>query len=258
MEGTALNTRITTSLIVYGLWIAVTLLGAKLLLGGEELPLDELLKNGIGWQFITAVVLLLTVIYACKWNDMGFNPPRSVIRVMWFPLLWLGLIAMTLLVVGLPPGRMILFIAFNTMLVGISEELMFRGVIFRALLSQYRIWTAIIVSSILFGAVHILNVFNTGDLSGALIQSIPAAMSGILFVAIVIRTRSIWPAIIYHALWDFVLFTMLTGGQANGIESNPDGLESLGSLQTLLPLVMGLPNFICGLVLLRHVNNNYR
>ena len=189
---------------------------------------------------------------------MGFNPPRSVIRVMWFPLLWLGLIAMTLLVVGLPPGRMILFIAFNTMLVGISEELMFRGVIFRALLSQYRIWTAIIVSSILFGAVHILNVFNTGDLSGALIQSIPAAMSGILFVAIVIRTRSIWPAIIYHALWDFVLFTMLTGGQANGIESNPDGLESLGSLQTLLPLVMGLPNFICGLVLLRHVNNNYR
>jgi hypothetical protein len=150
---------------------------------------------------------------------------------------------------------MIAMIALNTLLVGISEETMFRGVLFRALFTQYRVWTAIIVSSILFGAVHILNVFNTGDLGGALMQSVPAAMSGVLFVAIVIRTESIWPAIIYHWLWDCVLFVLLTGSQASGVEADPAALEALGSAQTFLPLVMGLPNFICGLILLRNVRD---
>lgn len=250
-----MNTRIVTSLVVYALWMVITLLGAKLLLGGEQVPLDEMVKNGIGWQFVAAVAFLVGVIYARKWDDLGFTRPHAVVRVMWFPVLWLGLISTVMFVVGLPPVMMIAFIVLNTALVGISEEVMFRGVLFRALLTRYRVWTAIIVSSILFGAVHILNVFNTGDLGGALMQSLPAGMSGILFVAIVIRTGSIWPAIIYHAAWDCLLFLTLTGSQASGIEASPDALEGLGSAKTLLPVVMGLPNFICGLVLLRNVRN---
>lgn len=251
-----MNTRIAISLVVYCLWIVVTLLGAKLLLGGEQVPLDEMVKNGIGWQFVAAAAVLVAAIFACKWNDLAFRPPHSIVRVIWFPALWLGLISMGLFVVGLPPGQMLAFILLNTLLVGFSEEVMFRGVLFRALLTQYRVWSAIIVSSILFGAVHILNVFNTGDLGGALMQSVPAGMSGILFVAIVIRTGSIWPAIIYHALWDCILFAMLTGSQASGVEANPDALEALGPAEALLPVAMGLPNLICGLVLLRNVRNS--
>ncbi|MEO3388921.1 CPBP family intramembrane glutamic endopeptidase [Mesorhizobium sp. CAU 1741] len=250
-----MNTRIIISLIVYALWIVVTLLGAKILLGGAEVPLDEMVKNGIGWQFVAAIVLLVAFILARKWNDLAFGPPHSVLKVMWFPVAWLLLIFSVTLLTGLPPASMIVFIAFNTLLVGISEETMFRGVLFRAFVTQYRIWTAIIVSSVLFGAVHILNVFNTGDLNGALMQSVPAAMSGILFVAIVIRTESIWPAIIYHWLWDCVLFILLTGSQASGVDANPAALEGLGSAKDFLPIAMGLPNFICGLILLRKVRD---
>jgi hypothetical protein len=86
-------------------------------------------------------------------------------------------------------------------------------------------------------------------------QSVPAAMGGILFVAIVIRTESIWPAIIYHWLWDCVLFVLLTGSQASGTEANPAAFDALGSAQTFLPIIMGLPNFICGLILLRNVRD---
>jgi len=250
-----MNTRITTSLVVYALWIVITLLGAKVLQGGEEVPLDEMVKNGIGWQFVAAIVLLVAFIVARKWNDLAFGSPNSVLKVMWFPVVWLLLIFSVTLLTGLPPASMIVMIAFNTLLVGISEETMFRGVLFRAFLTQYRVWTAIIVSSILFGAVHILNVFNTGDLGSALVQSVPAAMSGILFVAIVIRTESIWPAIIYHWLWDCVLFVLLTGSQASGVEADPAAFEALGSAQTFLPFAMGLPNFICGLILLRNVRD---
>jgi membrane protease YdiL (CAAX protease family) len=125
-----MNTRITTSLVVYALWILVTLLGAKILLGGAEVPLDEMVKNGIGWQFLGAIALLVGFIYARKWRDLAFAPAHSVVRVMWFPAIWLALISAVLLLVGLPPGRMIAFIAVNTLLVGISEETMFRGYCF--------------------------------------------------------------------------------------------------------------------------------
>jgi uncharacterized membrane protein YhaH (DUF805 family) len=97
------------------LWIVVTLLGAKLLLGGEQVSLDEMVKNGIGWQFVAAVALLVAVIYARKWHDLAFSRAHSVVRVMGFPIAWLGLISMMLFVVGLPPGRMLAFIALNTL-----------------------------------------------------------------------------------------------------------------------------------------------
>jgi membrane protease YdiL (CAAX protease family) len=212
-------------------------------------------RTDLGWQFLGAIVLLVGFIYARQWRDLAFAPAHSVVRVMWFPAIWLALISAVLLLVGLPPGRMIAFIAVNTLLVGISEETMVRGVLFRALLTQYRVWTAIIVSSILFGAVYILNCLQHRRPGGALMQSVPAGMSGILFVAIVIRTGSIWPAIIYHGLWDFVLFVLLTGSQASGGDADPATLESMGPMKTDLPLIMGLPNFICGLILLRKVRD---
>jgi hypothetical protein len=79
-----MNTRIATSFVVYALWILVTLLGAKILLGGEEVPLDEMVKNGIGWQFLAAIALLAGFIYARNWRDLAFGPAHSVVRVIWF------------------------------------------------------------------------------------------------------------------------------------------------------------------------------
>jgi membrane protease YdiL (CAAX protease family) len=79
---------------------------------------------------------------------------------------------------------------------------------------------------------------------GALLQSVPAGMSGLLFVAIVVRTGSIWPAIIYHALWDWGLFVLLAGSQASGADADPAALESMGPIKTYRPFIMGLPNFI--------------
>ncbi|WP_116652815.1 CPBP family intramembrane glutamic endopeptidase [Pelagibacterium sediminicola] len=251
-----MNARLAVSFALYALWIAVTLLGATVLSDGKQAPLDEMVKNGIAWQFLAAIVLLIIFIIGNRWTDLGFNAPHALFRTLWFPIFWLLLITTLLLVTGLPPAHMIGFIVLNTLMVGVSEEVMFRGVLFRALLSNYRIWTAIIVSSLLFGAVHILNVFATGNLSGAVLQSIPAAMSGVLFVAIVIRTGSIWPAIGYHAVWDCALFLLVTSNANSGAEANPSALESLGIGTLLLPIAMGVPNFLCGLILLRKVRND--
>ena len=252
-----MNKRLWIALIVYALWITVTLAGAQWLLGGKDAELDELVKNGVGWQFVGAVALLFAAIAAFKWRDMDFGAPRSLLKVMWFPMLVLLAISSLALTTGMPEGKVMFFVIFNTFLVGLSEEVMFRGVLFRALLENFKVWPAIIITTVLFGAVHILNGFTTGDWGGALVQAAAAGMSGMIFMAIVIRTGSLWPAIIYHFLWDCVLFLMGTASAAKPeTAANPEIEAALaGGGAVLFPLLLALPNFICGLILLRKLRD---
>lgn len=252
-----MNRRLWISLVVYVLWIIITLAGAKWLLGGEEAGLNELVKNGVGWQFVGAVALLFAAIAAFKWRDMKFGAPHSLLKVMWFPMLVLLAISSLALTTGMPEGKVVFFVAFNTFLVGVSEEVMFRGVLFRALLENSKVWTSIIITTILFGAVHVLNGFTTGEWGMAILQAFAAGMSGLIFIAIVIRTGSLWPAIIYHFLWDCMLFLMTTASAAKPeTAANPDikaALEGGGAM--LFPVLIALPNFLCALVLLRKVRD---
>jgi hypothetical protein len=76
-------------------------------------------------------------------------------------------------------------------------------------------------------------------------------MSGLVFVALLIRTGSIWVPIVYHALWDFGTFTVSAGVDKNG------GDPAIGGgLMYLVPLALVLPNFLYALYLLRKVRND--
>jgi membrane protease YdiL (CAAX protease family) len=86
----------------------------------------------------------------------------------------------------------------------------------------------------------------------SVIQSGAALLSGLLFIAIRLRTGSLWPAIIVHGLWDFGTFTLgAAGGQMAGREAAPTGI------QMLLPLLLVLPNALYALWLLRHVGRTH-
>ena len=243
------TSRISISLAIYLIWIVITLVGARLIVG-DDATLDELVTNGIGWHFLGAVALLLAARILFRWNDLGFNRPHSLLRVMWFPSLYLFFFAGVIVLFGLPPISVVFFVGVNTLLVGISEEVMFRGVLFRAFDKAISLWPAILITSALFGAVHILNVFITGELVPALMQAVAATMSGIVFMAILLRTGSIWPAIVYHFLWDCLLFLLGSAAHAS-TQSTAD--EQTAGLSVALPILLNLPNLICALILLRGV-----
>jgi membrane protease YdiL (CAAX protease family) len=241
--------RVWISLVIYVTWIAITMFGARLIAGGET-TLDELVSTGIGWHFAAAIALLLVAIMIFKWKDMHFTRPHSLLRVMWFPAIYLVLFATGVAFLGPPPLSVVLFVAINTLMVGASEEIMFRGVLFRAFDKVMTIWPAIILTSVLFGAVHTLNAFITGEIVPAMMQSIAAGMSGLVFMAILIRTGSIWPAIIYHFLWDCLLFLVGIGAAASPEANSGDP----GAVAMYGPVLLNLPNLIFALVLLRHVS----
>ena len=71
------------------------------------------------------------------------------------------------------------------------EEMFFRGVLQRALLKRLPVWAALGLASFLFAAVHF-------DLQGFLVR----LLLGILLAILVLRGRSIFPAMMTHFIYD--------------------------------------------------------
>lgn len=86
-------------------------------------------------------------------------------------------------------------------LTGIVEELIFRGFLFKAMCKDGLI-SAIILTSLLFGMGHIVNLFNgnSNDLIATIRQLFYAVAIGFLLVSVLLVSRSIIPCMITHSL----------------------------------------------------------
>lgn len=84
--------------------------------------------------------------------------------------------------------------------VGFLEEVIFRGLLFKAI-AKDNIKSAIVISSVTFGIGHIINLFNGSgmDLVGNLCQIGFAIAVGFLLVTIFYRGGSLLPSILFHS-----------------------------------------------------------
>ena len=84
--------------------------------------------------------------------------------------------------------------------VGFLEEVIFRGLLFRAM-EKDNLKKAIIVSSLTFGIGHIVNLFNGSgrDPASSVIQVIFAVLVGFVLVLIFYYGKSLVPCIIFHS-----------------------------------------------------------
>ena len=84
--------------------------------------------------------------------------------------------------------------------VGFLEEVIFRGLLFRAM-EKDNLTSAIIVSALTFGIGHIVNLFNGSgkDLAAAFIQVVFAVMVGFVLVLIFYHGKSLIPCILFHS-----------------------------------------------------------
>lgn len=85
--------------------------------------------------------------------------------------------------------------------VGFLEEVIFRGILFRAM-SRSNVKSAIIVSSVTFGIGHIVNLINGSgmDFAENLCQVCYAIAFGFLFVTIFHRGKTLIPCILTHSI----------------------------------------------------------
>lgn len=95
---------------------------------------------------------------------------------------------------------------------GVFEELVFRGVLFKSVEDMAGSWLAIIISSLVFGFIHLLNPSAT--IGGAVYICIEA---GLLFSAACMVTRRLWMAMGLHMLWNYVQSAVFSGIVSGGV-----------------------------------------
>lgn len=111
---------------------------------------------------------------------------------------------MLLVVAGMTTDTLtIIIVVGSSLLIGITEETLFRGVILRALLPN-GVVRAALVSTALFTAAHLLNLMYGFNLTSLAIQMAIAAFVGFSFAALKLKTGTILPLIFVHALIDTV------------------------------------------------------
>jgi membrane protease YdiL (CAAX protease family) len=110
------------------------------------------------------------------------------------------------------PIMVSVLMAIHLAVAGYMEELIFRGFLFKAM-AKDNLRTAIIVSAVTFGAGHIVNLANTADTFGVLLQVCYAIVIGFLYTVIVYKGGSLWPCIASHMF--------VNGSSVFGMEQGP-------------------------------------
>lgn len=124
--------------------------------------------------------------------------------------------------------------------IGFLEEVIFRGFLFKAL-SRKSTRSAMLISSVTFGMGHIVNLLNGADFLPTLLQIGYATAIGFLFTVLFIKTKSLWPGILAHAVINATSLFAVEGD---------------GSVQLISSLVMVVLSVGYALYLLRIVPEN--
>ena len=120
-------------------------------------------------------------------------------RFLFFvPLALIALLHIVSGVQGGPTAADTVCCVLSMLCVGFLEEVIFRGLLFRAM-AKTDVRSAVIVSSVTFGLGHIVNLAGGKPLGDTLVQILFAVAIGFIMVLIVYRGGSIIPCILFHS-----------------------------------------------------------
>jgi hypothetical protein len=195
---------ISAALFVLAIWLTNRI--------GKALPpLPALEKMAVN---ASVVILLLLAVYKFVIVRLGERPRDDLRAAGALKGLGLGLLIGTLLfgaVVGMAAllgvyritghgdtHELLKDLIGMTILAAFTEELLFRGILFRWIEEFGGSWAALLVTSALFGLAHIFNANATWFSSFAI-----AVEAGILLGGAYMLSRSLWLPMGFHAAWNF-------------------------------------------------------
>lgn len=128
-----------------------------------------------------------------------------------------------------------------------GEEILFRGTIFQALEEHFGSIAAVSTTSLLFGVAHLAN-------DGAdLLAVVNVSLAGILLGTMASVTRSLWPGIAFHIVWNVLVaccFGAVSGSSADGAIVVMDVSHVAPSLQWLVTGTFGIEHGLVTTLLL--------
>ncbi len=102
---------------------------------------------------------------------------------------------------------MVLLLLLECLMVGFFEEMAFRGVVFLGILKkapESRLWAfaSIVISSAVFGLVHLVNLIESSP-AAVLMQIGYSALIGAMCSVLLMKTANIWLCVAVHGLFNF-------------------------------------------------------
>lgn len=201
---------------------------------------------GIDKMIADIVIILLCCLLIKKmgiWSEAGFQRAGFQTGILYgIPFFVIGIASVFVSNMGLKWEQLsflgisnLIVFTINMILVGANEEIWLRSLVLNTFINKYgtdkkSLWKSVIMSAIIFGLIHIPNIFFMEPLT-LLVQVINAMSAGVLFAVIFIKSKNIWAGIIVHAIVDWcslfvgscftggntVLSISMNGGQAAGI-----------------------------------------
>ena len=155
------------------------------------------------FHLILSVILTAVIARLGIAGKTGFaKPSGSMTRYLFFiPLIavstvnfWCGVTGDNL------PFPAVIFYCVSMVLAGFIEEVIFRGLLFGAMLKGCKPWIAVLVVSLTFGFGHIVNLIRGAqDTFETVLQIFYACALGFMFTILVYKGKSLIPGILSHA-----------------------------------------------------------
>lgn len=174
----------------------------------KALPVEAMLIRAV----CVFAACLLAVVYiwrsAHSISDYGFNrlTKTDLRRILFFlPILAIEAVP---LFAGFRDNADLAYITAVlacTLCVGFAEEVYFRGFVLNILKAK-GIRFSIVVSSIIFGLGHLINIAGGTGFAETVLQIFFAFLFGFVCAEIVVITGSIVPAILWHFIHDFLAY----------------------------------------------------
>lgn len=201
-------------LALYGVMFFAVLAGLNWL--AASLELGKLWSMMVGETTVFAAAAIPAAVMARiekrQWASYGLPLRGAFARKFWAGAVWgfVGISALLVILHGLHAfdfGHIVLhgtriaklgvFWCFYFVVVGLFEELFFRGYSQFTLARGVGFWRAGVLLSLLFGAIHL------GNPGEGWVGALGAAVIGLFFCLTLRRTGSLWFAVGFHAAWDW-------------------------------------------------------
>ena len=226
------------------------------------LPLDALLSNVLKNDFKSEYVQLIFkmgLVFLLSYGlirILKVHPIAGLSRQFPWRFQYLNLIPVYLFVIGVLSvlSRNLSLIAFTNLIllliaclmVGFAEEYLFRGVLQALFLKKYGlrkngVFISILLTSLLFGFFHLLNLTKGDQVGQVLVQVTFATFIGFFFGVVLLKTNKLIPIAITHGLINFFFSLAVLPGI-----KTPE-LDTANTV-SIAPIILFLPLFIIGLL----------
>ncbi len=165
----------------------------------RNMLVNMLAVNEFAATLITAVVFAASALLLTKKDDYFKvrNKDKFCITYIVIVTLILGLI--NLVPFDISIDKAVLSVIVTMFFVSLMEELIFRGCVYKICEAKWGGRKAVILSSILFGFIHIINVLND-DIAVVALQIASATSIGVVVAILIYKKQGIYLSILAHAV----------------------------------------------------------